>query len=562
MMMFHIVNSLFFREKRVKFTLSTIILTLAFCSSITTRIVGTAGKYRLSHDEGITYLCATGHQRQYHHIVQNKMPPYLTWTPTSEWKKLWNIDKYFCFTQIATDLAHHDIHPPLYFWLLHIWSLIFGIHLWTGPLLNLLLDMIVIVALYKFANFIFTNNLLSSTAVLVWGLSPSVIETSFYARQYSLLTLWTVLFAWQILKFTNKSNDSLFRDTILLIVITGLGALTHYHFILLVAGCLLWLIFKRLVTASMRVANVIASIIAGYLSLLVFHPTFYLSVCRHIANLKQLKEIEIRERFTRTLFAFGPYRFYDSIAKHLTNANLSQFVWMLFLLTLILLCIWSIKRRDCLIYHIKHFTEKQAYILFLFFWITGILIVLYLSFQSPKHAMCGQYMSMSWPFVSLISAFILCGLRKDKNRIIVLFAFGWVLLGFSFIIAEIYFSKIHKNPKVFDLVKTAPMIIIDNTARGVLPHIMWHIPDQTPVLAAQQKDLIGKKWLWADRLKSRSLYLSRIAYSSTKEGRKQILDILSVNYHIEPSAQRLFEGFDRLFFGNAETFVIIGHNSG
>ena len=38
---------------------------------------------------------------------------------------------------IGDDLARYDNHPPLYFWLLHVWIALFGLNLHSGVLLNI-----------------------------------------------------------------------------------------------------------------------------------------------------------------------------------------------------------------------------------------------------------------------------------------------------------------------------------------------------------------------------------------------------------------------------------------
>ena len=106
------------------------------------RIAGTAGKKTIDPDEGISYMAATGHLGEYFGV--DDQSPYGTWVEASDWKRFIQIEEKFCFKQISSDLARHDIHPPLYFWLLHLWSLIFGVHLWTGPSLNIMISIIAI----------------------------------------------------------------------------------------------------------------------------------------------------------------------------------------------------------------------------------------------------------------------------------------------------------------------------------------------------------------------------------------------------------------------------------
>ncbi len=106
--------------------------------------------------------------------------------------------------RIAGDLARYDVHPPLYFWLLHGWSLVVGVTARTGPLLNLLIDVGTGLALYRLARGLFAVDR-ALAAVVLWALSPASLGTMAVARPYGLFTLMVVLYA--LVCVVNK-NDS------------------------------------------------------------------------------------------------------------------------------------------------------------------------------------------------------------------------------------------------------------------------------------------------------------------------------------------------------------------
>ena len=152
--------------------LSLIILGLAMIFGTGLRIAGTAGKKTIDPDEGISYMAATGHLGEY--FAVDEQSPYGAWVEASQRKRFLQVERKFCFERIGSDLARYDIHPPLYFWLLHLWSLIIGIHLWTGPSLNILFSIITIPLLYRLANLILKNPVEAAMVAFVWALSPSV----------------------------------------------------------------------------------------------------------------------------------------------------------------------------------------------------------------------------------------------------------------------------------------------------------------------------------------------------------------------------------------------------
>ena len=184
--------------------LAFFILALALICGIALRVVALAGKRNLEHDEGISFLAATGHQGEFAGIDNNA--PYGRWVKAQEWQRFLKVDDLFCFGRIRSDLARYDIHPPLYFWVLHIWSIIFGVHLWTGPLLNILLFLITALLLFRFARHVLRDIMESSVVVFIWAVSPAVICVSFITRQYDLLALCVVVLISQVFRFLSREE--------------------------------------------------------------------------------------------------------------------------------------------------------------------------------------------------------------------------------------------------------------------------------------------------------------------------------------------------------------------
>ncbi len=157
------------------------------------RVAAGADKSGLSHDESISYLAAACHQGDYARITVLGEPPFGRWVAASDWKALLRPDRALCLGDIGRDLAREDIHPPLYFWLLHVWALVFGVGLWTGLSLNIVLATLTGLALYGLARRLLGNPLQAASVAGVWSLSPAAIRVFGEARQYELLALLAVL---------------------------------------------------------------------------------------------------------------------------------------------------------------------------------------------------------------------------------------------------------------------------------------------------------------------------------------------------------------------------------
>jgi uncharacterized membrane protein len=98
------------------------IILVVILTGLGLRVWGTAGKTIISHDEAIAYLGATGNLGRYQ-AVQDGGVPGGEWITAAEWQSLLTIHSPLlpALQTIAGDQAAFDIHPPLYFWLLHLW---------------------------------------------------------------------------------------------------------------------------------------------------------------------------------------------------------------------------------------------------------------------------------------------------------------------------------------------------------------------------------------------------------------------------------------------------------
>ena len=240
------------------------VLALAVLLGVGFRVHAIAFKKAITHDEGISYLAATGHQKEYSLLPYDHRYPFGLWVPASEWKPFITRDRLFCFHKIGWDLAHYDIHPPLYFWLLHVWIWIFNVHLWTGPLLNVVITLLMIIALYRFASTMLGNQFEASVVTFIWAVNPYVLEETLEARAYGLLALFALLVVWRTILYTERDGKPTLKELAILAILTTGGALTHYHFALAVAGCGLYALVRLFRRQRQRFFAFVGAMASGY----------------------------------------------------------------------------------------------------------------------------------------------------------------------------------------------------------------------------------------------------------------------------------------------------------
>jgi 4-amino-4-deoxy-L-arabinose transferase-like glycosyltransferase len=93
--------------------------------------------------------------------------------------------------KIFSDLYNHDVHPPLYFWTLAIWRVLFGGSLEVARALSALFVLATLALLYRYA--IEMGIRWPSVPVVIFALSAAAMRYAYNARPYAMATFLIVL---------------------------------------------------------------------------------------------------------------------------------------------------------------------------------------------------------------------------------------------------------------------------------------------------------------------------------------------------------------------------------
>ncbi len=141
-----------------------------------------------------------------------------------------------------------DVHPPLYYWLFNAVSLLAGpvFSKWTGLILDYVIYMLALIALYRLAMKLFSRREIAAAAVILYGLSGLGLSTMLMIRMYVLMTLFTLCLALCIASLLEGFSK---KTCILTGVSIFLGLMTQYYFVFyaffLCAGAVLYLLLKK-----------------------------------------------------------------------------------------------------------------------------------------------------------------------------------------------------------------------------------------------------------------------------------------------------------------------------
>lgn len=147
----------------------------------------------------------------------------------------------FSFWDIARYTAA-DVHPPLYYWLLKIWSSLFGTTEIAYRSLSLLFGLGAITTTFILTKKLFGRSV-AAVSLLFLSLSPMLIRYSDEARMYTLASLIVMAATYVLVKVHATKNKKLWALYGLLV---SLGMWTHYFTALAwLAHWAWWFMLKR-----------------------------------------------------------------------------------------------------------------------------------------------------------------------------------------------------------------------------------------------------------------------------------------------------------------------------
>jgi uncharacterized membrane protein len=474
----------------------------------------------ISHDDGISYLAATGHQALY-----NNSSPSHQWTRAGSWQAFWTPDNFWRYGTISTDLATYDIHPPLYFWILHTWVSIFGVTLASGPLLNMLFHIAAMLGIFLACRILKCSTLTAGTAGLCWLLGGACLSVGAETRHYSALSANTALFIAALLYFYSRPA---LISSLLLCLAGAAGLLTHYQFILVILVCGAAAFVQFLLAKNYRPILLLASCL--FLTALIFcalNPLFYQSFERQSAQAQPFSWNEVPGRLHKVITAF--FEIFIPLRLSLIFSDLIiQLRFMLPVLVLIASC-------ACLaVVIIKRQLRKN-----ILGWLQlpdsipavgtaacfCAIVILYLLCKSPRHAMGVKYLMLVTPILFIVLGQVIEAFYSKYHKfglIIVLLLLASQLAYGSLTLIRV--MRPSKMPAAISLLKDGDTpLVLDSAHRGVLPGILWHAHPDKPVFASRQDSLVKDFPVLPHATKLMFVSNDIREYGNTPEGRDSLL---------------------------------------
>ena len=434
-------------------------------------------------DEIISYLCATGNSGEYEAVL-HKYAPYGKLVDASEWIRYTNISSPNCFNKIATDLSLNDLHPPLYFWLLHLFVLNFGVNIFTGILLNLILQLASLFFVFKLASLLFEDKNKGAFTALLWALSPACVMVSLNARPYELLELISIIY---LLNFFLWYKNATRINALLLAMIGSIGLLTNYTFIYLIASCGLFTLINYKTSGWRNISAFIVAAFIAFESMTMIHPSYAHSFMLQHSRAQTFNIHELPMRILKSVLSFIEF-FIPVLSLKQPGITISMpFVVILTLVLVVILLLLYLFFKpikllftDSFIIKLKSIYHDQNLKIFfsLFSILSCAILIPYFLFITPFHAMGGQYLVLLYPLIAIVvSAFIF----SISNKFLIFFP-GIFFTGSICVLGTMIWWNQHNYIHLIEDLQKSKVVIVTDMDRRAFPRLIPYLKPGQKVL--------------------------------------------------------------------------------
>jgi hypothetical protein len=511
-----------------------VVLAVALAAGTGLRLHAQSVNPNVQHDEAWSYASAAGRLGPFLAAMggeegASSLGPDLTgrWVPAGAWRHFWRSEGLSGVTRIAPDLSTYDVHPPLYFGLLHGWLAATGQGLQTGRALNLVFAALTVLGIFGLARALGFTALEGALAALVWAVSPAVVGVSAIARQYDLLALATVLLVWGLVRATRpgpRRRRTRTLDAAWLAAATAAALLTHYQAILLVAGAAVWAVAggSRLGPGGRPRPRwqPLLALAAGTAAAALLSPGWRQAFARERERLDAFSAPTLLQK----LDAIG-----DTLARFLGASVVVLGSVVVSILVLLLVLMVVPRTRRVLVARVRETRPGWWTILFFLVVTAGGVCLQNLLFLSMPPRISARYLAMAWPFIAFMPLLVF-GLWP-RARCALTAALCLLVLLPAAVASPLLNHSADRLP--LHQLTDADAVLIDHLGVGELPRFLWSVPGDAPVYAGTQEQLLSDRdaWTTAD-LGERAYYVSILRTGGVAWRRNRILAALSKRHDV------------------------------
>jgi len=207
-------------------------LLFLFALGLALRVNNLSGR-SLWTDEFFTLFQASGHGLDVERLVDDSSKREVPlFSRARDFRLFLKNDPARHIKDVTAGLLETDTHPPLYFWIMHIWMRVFGDSSFALRFFSVLAGIFAIFLAYRIGAHLFDQRTAVFCALFA-AISAFSIRYSQEARSYSLIMAIGLLSSLSLLRL-EKNNKN--RDALRFAVFTALGLYTHYFYAFVALG--------------------------------------------------------------------------------------------------------------------------------------------------------------------------------------------------------------------------------------------------------------------------------------------------------------------------------------
>lgn len=433
-----------------------------------------AWKTNLSNDESVSYMCAAGTAGIWETTIADLVDRPLR---VADIQRFYDRPAHLDFHTVSLDMARYDVHPPLYFWLLHVIHVLWGTTVGTGAWLNVAFGLAVLLLLYQLARQLSGSTSIALASAVVWYLSPAAVQIDLEARPYQLLALLALASYMLGQRVIHGRGD---RWTWAAFIATNcLGLLTHLYFPFLLLpglGLMLWKHGTGLPT--LRYAG---SLVVSLVGMLLLYPEFIEFVTTYGVRPRDVPE-PVHHLARLKGLAYTTMQFF-------TEPHLLRYVFLGLCAVVAIRYVlkpWGSRKL------IRHSARTHLFITLA--WWTCFTAVLFLVGISPSQAVGEQYFAYIWPLASITCVLLIGELLKGRPR---QWLFGLYLAQLALSLYMAVRGSEYLKPAIpqewNQQIATSDLLITDEAKRTAVPRMSRALPAELPlfIMLHDPPDLSG-----------------------------------------------------------------------